>query len=46
MGPFSVSNRDDFPWLSDELVPGVVTMIDGIVVAAEDPAGDLSRSGK
>ncbi len=40
MRPLSVSDRDDFPWPSDELGPGVAAMLDDIVVAAEDAVGE------
>ena len=40
MCPLSVSDGDDFPWLSDELVPSVAAMLDDIVVGAEDTVGE------
>ncbi len=39
MCPFSVPDRHDFPWLSDELVPSVTAMVDDIIVRAEDAVG-------
>ncbi len=40
MWPLSVSDRDDFPGPSDELVAGVAAMLDDIFVAAEDAVGE------
>jgi hypothetical protein len=40
MCPFSVFDRQDFPWLSDGFVPGVAAIVDDIVVGAEDAVGE------
>ena len=42
MCPLSVSDRDDFPWPSDELVPSVAAMVDDIAVAADGSLGKLN----
>ena len=34
MSLFSVSDGHDFPWLIEEVVPGVAAMVDDIVVGA------------
>jgi len=39
MGPFSVSDRHNFPRLSDELVPGVATVVEDVIVGCEDVVG-------
>ena len=40
MGPFAHSDGHDFPRLVDELVPGVATAIDDLVVGFEDARSD------
>ena len=40
MGPFPVSDGHDGPRLVDELVPGLATKGDDLVVGLEDPVGE------
>ena len=37
MGPFAVTDGDDFARLIDKLVPGLAAVGDDIIVAIEDP---------
>ena len=37
MGPIAYAERHDPPWLVDELVPGLATVVDDVVEGFEDP---------
>jgi hypothetical protein len=37
VGPIAHSDGHDFPWLIDEFVPGVATVVDDFLVRIEDP---------
>lgn len=41
MIPIAQSEAHDAPWLIGKLVPGIAAMVDDIVVASEDPIGEL-----
>ena len=45
MSPFSVSDGHDFPWLIEEVVPGVAAMVDDIVVGALSREYPLNAAG-
>jgi hypothetical protein len=38
-GPVALRDRHDLPWLVDESVPGVATVIDDVVERFEDSIG-------
>ena len=39
MGPNTVSDGHDFPWLINEVVPGVAAMVDDVFMGCEDAVG-------